>query len=65
MGMFGLPRPTSNGFYNEGFWNNTCIVDGAEGGVSGLQVQQVCWIYATDKLLFFHLLHLGPIKGVL
>ena len=31
MGMFGLPLPTKEGRWNEGFWNNTCIV--GDGGV--------------------------------
>ena len=26
--MFGLPRATADGFFNEGFMNNTCIVNG-------------------------------------
>jgi|EP01047_Picozoa_sp_COSAG01_P066211 hypothetical protein len=29
-GMFGLPKATATGIYNEGFFNNTCIVLGSD-----------------------------------
>ena len=30
-GMFGLPKPTADGTFDEGFYNNTCILAGSNG----------------------------------
>ena len=30
-GMFGLPKPTAEGTFDEGFYNNTCILAGSGG----------------------------------
>jgi hypothetical protein len=39
--MFGLPRPTADGAYNEGYFNNTCIVLGERDAESKLLAHDV------------------------
>lgn len=55
VGMFVLPHATADGFFNEGFMNNTCIVSGSgmyfkvcQGGDGQWAGRAQCWRGETE-----------------